>query len=119
MRLVLTIFWIILAFFILWIFTLNINQTVDINLLFAEFEKVNLVTVIFSSIFLGFVFGIIFFLIQFAKSKKENFQMKRQINALQTELGNLQNSEKESLEAINPPIEEEGGDELNKDKNEL
>ena len=77
MRLVLTIFWTILAFFILWIFSLNVGQIVDVDLFFKKFESVNLITVTFSSVFIGFTFGIIFFLIQFAKSKKESFRMKK------------------------------------------
>jgi len=99
MRLVLTIFWIILAFFILWIFSLNVGQTVDVNFFFTEFKTVNLVTVTFSSLFIGFTFGIIFFLIQFAKSKKEVFQLKKQIKILQAELSSQNNqAEPEQIE---------------------
>ncbi len=110
MRLVLTIFWIILAFFILWIFSLNVGQIVDIDLFFTKFETVNLVTVIFSSVFIGFGFGIIFFLIQLKKKKKENFQMKRQLKAFETELSNLKGQQKDiqitGSSQMDKPIEE-------------
>ncbi len=89
MRLVITIFWIILAFFVLWVFSLNVGQTVQIDLFFTKFEQVNLITVTFALLFIGFAFGILFFLIQLAKSKKEHFQLKKQINALLAELSEL------------------------------
>jgi lipopolysaccharide assembly LapA-like protein len=89
MRLVVTIFWILLAFFVLWIFSLNVGQAVQIDLFFTEFEQVNLITVTFVLLFIGFAFGILFFLIQLAKSKKEHFQLKKQINTLLVELSDL------------------------------
>jgi glucan phosphoethanolaminetransferase (alkaline phosphatase superfamily) len=106
MRLVLTIFWIILGFLILGIFSLNIDQIVHINLFFIEYEQVNLLTVIFLCLFIGFVFGIVFFLIQMAKAKKEKFQLKKQISFLQDELKKISNNE--TIDAINnhPKIDE-------------
>ncbi len=101
MRLVLTIFWIILAFFLLWIFSLNVAQTVDVDLFFTKFDQVNLITVTFSSVFMGFAFGIIFFLIQLAKSKKDSFQLKKQIKTLQNELSELQGRER-APDSLNP-----------------
>jgi len=89
MRIALTIFWIIIGFLVLGIFSLNIDQLVDINLFFAKYEKVNLLTVTFSSLFVGFVLGIIFFLIQIAKAKKVEFQLKKQIRFLQDEINKL------------------------------
>jgi uncharacterized membrane protein YciS (DUF1049 family) len=110
MRLILTIFWIILAFFILWIFSLNVGQTVNIDLFFTKFETVNLVTVTFIAIFIGFLFGLIFFLVQFAKSKKENFHLKKQIKALQVELSRS-NNEPIALPKTTEPEKEENNPE--------
>ena len=117
MRIALTIFWIIVAFFILWIFTINVGQIVDVDLFFTKYEQVSLIIVTFSSLFIGFSFGLIFFLFQFAKSKKENFQMRKQIKLLETELSKLNSQSPDTREVETQISDAQVKEENNPEKN--
>jgi len=57
MRIFFTIFWIVLVFIVLGIFTINVGQPVKIDLFFAEYEQVDIATVAFSTLLIGFIFG--------------------------------------------------------------
>lgn len=86
MRIALTFFWVILGFLILYIFSQNVDQTVSVDLLFVKYEQVNLITVTFVSLLLGFILGAVFLMLQVIRSRKEKNLLKKQIRALQTEL---------------------------------
>jgi len=67
MRIILTIFWIIIGFLILGLFSLNVGQTVNVNLLFQSYQDVSLVTVTFISLFLGFLLASLIFVVRILK----------------------------------------------------
>lgn len=75
------IFWILLGFFVLYIFSLNVTQVVNVDLFFVSFEQTNLVFVMFVTLFIGFVLGA---LTIFVKFKKENLALKKHIKTLQS-----------------------------------
>ncbi|HHM01421.1 MAG TPA: DUF1049 domain-containing protein, partial [Caldithrix abyssi] len=71
MKIAVTLFWIIIVALLLGLFSLNVGQTVNIDLLFTELEKVNLVAVIYVSVLAGFLLGLTFWLVRLIKGKKE------------------------------------------------
>ncbi len=91
MRLLGIFIWIALGAIILWFFTLNLNQYVSIYLFSKVYENVNLVTVIFISVFIGVIFGALLLSSQIVKSKTETVAIKRQNKKLQKELEGLRN----------------------------
>lgn len=91
MRLIGIFIWIALGAIILWFFTLNLNQYVTIYLFNHVYEDVNLVTVIFISIFIGVIFGALLLSSQIVKSKTETASVKRQNKKLHKELEGLRN----------------------------
>ena len=91
MRLLGIFIWIALGAIILWFFTLNLNQYVSIYLFSKVYENVNLVTVIFISVFIGVIFGALLLSSQIVKSKTEAVAIKRQNKKLQKELEGLRN----------------------------
>ena len=91
MRLIGIFVWIALGAIILWFFTLNLNQYVTIYLFNHVYENVNLVTVIFISIFIGVIFGALLLSSQIFKSKTETASVKRQNKKLHKELEGLRN----------------------------
>ena len=96
MRIFLTFFWVILGFLILYIFSQNVGQTVAVDLLFVSYDQVNLITVTFVCLFLGFILGAVFLLLQIFKSRKEKNVLKRQIRLLQEEVDRLKEKTPES-----------------------
>lgn len=91
MRLLGIFIWITLGAIILWFFTLNLNQYVSIYLFSKVYENVNLVTVIFISVFIGVIIGALLLSSQIIKSKTETMNIKRQNKKLQKELEGLRN----------------------------
>ena len=85
-----TVLGILLSFFILWIFSLNVGQTVDIDIAFHSYKGVNLITITYLSFFAGFVLGLLVLLIKYLGFKKEKFQLKKEVKTLKKELGELQ-----------------------------
>lgn len=90
MRLFFTIFWIILVFLILGLFSLNVGQHVQIDLFFSEYKDVDLITVAFSTLFIGFVFGALLLSYYLIRLKKEQNLLKKQINFLQSEIRKIE-----------------------------
>ncbi|MCB0280987.1 MAG: LapA family protein [Calditrichae bacterium] len=86
MRIVLTFFWVLLGFLILYIFSQNVGQTVSVDLLFVQYEQVNLITVTFICLLLGFILGSVFFTIHIIRSKKEKNHLLRQVKSLTNKL---------------------------------
>jgi len=91
MRLLGIFIWIAIGAVILWFFTLNLNQYVTIFLFNQVYENVNLVTVIFISLFLGVIFGALLLSSSILKAKSGAASLKRQNKKLQKELENLRN----------------------------
>ncbi len=85
-----TVLGILLSFFILWIFSLNVGQTVDIDIAFHSYKGVNLITITYLSFFAGFVLGLLVLLIKYLGFKKEKFQLKKEVKTLKKEIGELQ-----------------------------
>ncbi len=69
MRLVSIFIWIVFGAIILWFFTLNLNEHVTIFLFNKVYENVNLVTVIFITLFIGVVIGALLVSTQILKAK--------------------------------------------------
>ena len=86
MRLFFTIFWIVLVFIVLGIFSINVGQPVKIDLFFAEYEQVDIATVAFSTLLIGFVFGALLISFYLIREKKIQSLLKKQIKFLQTEI---------------------------------
>lgn len=91
MRMLGIFIWIALGAVILWFFTLNLNQYVTIYLFSRVYENVNLVTVIFISLFIGVVIGALLLSSQIVKSKAEAASVKKQNKKLHKELEGLRN----------------------------
>lgn len=89
MRLIGLFIWIAVGAIILWFFALNLNQYVTINMFTRVFENVNLVTVIFISIFVGVILGALILSAQIVKAKAEVAGIKRQNKKLLKELDSL------------------------------
>ena len=85
------IFWILLGFIVLYIFSLNITP-VDVDLYFVKFEQTSLVFVMLSSVFIGFIFGVT---AVFVKFKKENIALKKHIKTLLPESNQDSDPQKE------------------------
>lgn len=86
MRIVLTLFWVLLGFLILYIFSQNVGQMVSVDLLFIKYEQVNLITITFICLLLGFILGSVFFITHIIRSKKEKNLLSRQVKSLQNKL---------------------------------
>jgi len=91
MRLIGIFLWIIIGAVVLWFFTLNLNESVDIYLFNKVFMDVNLVTVIFISVFIGVIFGALLLSSQIVKSKTEVAAIKKDNRRLIKELEGLRN----------------------------
>ena len=91
MRIIGIFIWIALGAIVLWFFTLNLNQYVTIYLFNLVFENVNLVTVIFISLFMGVIIGAVILSSQIVKAKTETSSVKRQNKKLHKELEGLRN----------------------------
>ncbi len=79
MRIFITVFWVIIIAVLLGLFSLNVGQTVTIDLIFTEFEAVNLVTVVYLSVLAGFLLGMTLWLVRYIRDKKEIMALKKQL----------------------------------------
>ena len=104
MRLVLIFLWIVVGAIILWFFTLNLDQRVDIDLFNRVFEGVNLVTVIFITLFIGVVIGSLLFASQVFKAKSQVVLLKKENTELQKETDNLRNYSVQQDTNIEPDV---------------
>lgn len=86
MRIVSIFFWIIIGAIILWFFKLNLDQSVDIHLIYTQFYGVNLATVIFLSVFVGVIIGSVFIVTQYFKAKTEVAGLRKEIKNLQQKI---------------------------------
>ena len=86
MRLFFTIFWIVLVFIVLGIFTTNAGQPVKIDLFITEYEQVDLATVAFLTLFIGFVFGALLISFYLLRGKKIESNLRKQVKMLQAEV---------------------------------
>lgn len=91
MRIIGIFLWIIIGAVILWFFTLNLNEYVTIYVFNKVYEDVNLVTVIFISLFIGVVIGALLLSSQILKSKSEVATIRKQNKKLLKELDGLRN----------------------------
>lgn len=91
MRVIGIFLWIAIGAIILWFFALNLNQYVTIHLFNKVFDDVNLVTVIFVSIFIGVIIGAVILSTQIFKVKSEVGSLKKQNKKLTKELESLRN----------------------------
>ncbi|HGY56748.1 MAG TPA: LapA family protein [Caldithrix abyssi] len=105
MRLVGIFLWIIVGAIILWFFSLNLNQHVDINLFNAQYQNVNLVTVIFISVFIGVIFGALLLSSQVLKAKTEVASVKKENRKLLKELEGLRNLSIDEIPEADTKIE--------------
>ena len=85
MRIVGIFLWIIFGGVVLWFFTLNLDQTVDIDLFNKTYSDVNLVSVIFISIFFGVALGSLLLLSQFFKTRSRLVQLRKEYEQLRKE----------------------------------
>ena len=105
MRLIGIFIWIIIGAIILWFFTLNLNQYVDIYLFNRVYTDVNLVTVIFISLFIGVVIGALLLSSHIIKSKSEVSGIKRENKKLIKELEGLRNLSIDEIPETDTKIE--------------
>jgi len=90
MRLLGIFFWIVFGAIVLWFFTLNLGQNVDLNLFGYKVYGVNLVMVFFLTLFVGVILGALLLVAQVFKVRsqlshlrKENSELLREIESLQ------------------------------------
>jgi len=116
MRLFFTIFWIVLVFILLGVFVNNVGQPVKIDLFFTEYEQVDIATVAFSTLLIGFVSGALLISFYLIREKKVQSQLKKQVKFLQNEIKKAEGAP-ELIDAEIVEIEEEKKpDENDKDK---
>ena len=106
MRLFFTIFWIVLVFIVLGIFSINVGQPVKIDLFFSEYEQVDIATVAFATLLIGFIFGALLISFYLVREKKVQNLLKKQIKFLQAEIKKSENAP-ELIDAEIVEIEEE------------
>jgi hypothetical protein len=110
MRIVYIFLWIILGGLVLWFFKDNLDQVVTIDVFTREFANVNLVTVIFISIFFGVALGSLLLLSQFFKTRNKLVQLRKEHEQLlkETEIMQKVSSPKpvHEKETKEPKIEE-------------
>ncbi len=107
MRLVSIFIWIVFGAIILWFFTLNLNEYVTIYLFNRVYENVNLVTVIFISLFIGVVIGALLLATQVLKARSEIASVKRQNKKLVKELEGLRNLSIDEIPETDTKIDSE------------
>jgi len=105
MRLVGIFLWIIIGAIILWFFSLNLNEYVDIHLFNKLYTDVNLVTVIFISVFIGVIFGALLLSSQVLKAKTEVASVKKENRKLLKELEGLRNLSIDEIPEADTKIE--------------
>lgn len=93
MRILSIFFWIIVGAVILWFFKLNLDQEVNLHLIFKEFEAVNLATIIFFSLFVGVILGAVFMAIQYFKAKAQVSELKKEIKDINQQIEKTDSSQ--------------------------
>jgi uncharacterized integral membrane protein len=89
---ILSIFlWIIVGAVILWFFTNNIEQKVDIHFFQITYTNIHLIIIIFISFFIGAIVGAILLSAQLLKSRSEIRSVKKENLLLLKELDGLRN----------------------------
>lgn len=107
MRIVGIFLWIIFGGVILWFFTINLDQTVDIDLFSWQFAGVNLVSVIFISLFFGVALGSLLLLSQFLKIRRQLALLRKEHNQLIKETEIMQKvSTPKTVQKIEPEVQE-------------
>ena len=91
MRLISIFFWIVIGAIILWFFSINLNEEVNIILYNVEYHNIKLVAVIFISVFIGVVFGALLLSSHVLKAKSETAAIRKQNKKLLKELEGLRN----------------------------
>jgi len=91
MRIIGIFFWIIVGAIVLWFFTINLDQYVTIHLFNTVYDNVNLVTVIFISLFIGIIIGALILSTQIVKARTDISGVKKQNRKLLKELDGLRN----------------------------
>lgn len=107
MRLIGLFIWIVLGAIVLWFFTLNLNQYVTVHLFNLVYEDVNLVTVIFISLFIGVVIGALLVSSRIIKAKSEVAGIRRDNKKLIKELEGLRNLSIDEIPEADTKIEPE------------
>jgi len=92
MRLLNIFFWIVIGAILLWFFTLNLDQYVTIHFFNnIAYDNVNLVAVIFISVFIGVIIGALLLSTHIIKAKRETASIRKQNKKLIKELEGLRN----------------------------
>jgi uncharacterized membrane protein YciS (DUF1049 family) len=107
MRLIGVFIWIVLGAIVLWFFTLNLNQYITVHLFNLVYEDVNLVTVIFISLFIGVVIGALLVSAHIIKAKSEVAGIRRDNKKLIKELEGLRNLSIDEIPEADTKIEPE------------
>lgn len=99
MRILGIFFWIAFGAILLWFFTLNLGENVDLNLFGYHVQNVNLVMVFFLTLFLGIILGALLLVAQVFKTRsklsdlrKENSELLKKLELLQRS-GNLRDEQ--------------------------
>ena len=112
MRIISIFVWIIIGAILLWFFAMNLGQNVDINLFQTKYENVNLIIVIFITLFAGIIVGAILLSSLVLKSKAEVRSLNRERSKLLKELDGLRNLSIDEIPEPDTKI-----DRLNKSEN--
>ena len=116
MRLFFTIFWIVLVFLILGLFVINVGQPVKVDLFFTEYEQVDIITIAFTMLFIGFVFGALLISFYLVREKKTQTGLKKQVKFLQEEMRKTESAPEMIDAEIVGDDEESNSDEEEKKK---
>jgi uncharacterized integral membrane protein len=92
MRLLGIFFWIAFGAIVLWFFTLNLGENVDLNLFGYEVSGVNLVMVFFLTLFVGVILGALILVAQVFKARSQLNEIRKENSELLKEIENLQRS---------------------------
>ena len=91
MRIIGIFVWIIIGAILLWFFAMNLDQYVAIHLFQTEYQDVNLIVVIFITLFAGIIVGAILLSSLVLRSKAEIRALSRDRSKLLKELDGLRN----------------------------
>jgi uncharacterized integral membrane protein len=99
MRIVSVFLWIVFAAIILWFFAINLDQYVTLKLFTRVYEDVNLVTIVFISIFFGVIIGALLLSVQVLKTKSRLSAAQKENKKLLTELDNIRSIKLNDIQA--------------------
>ena len=92
MRILGIFFWIAFGAILLWFFTLNLGENVDLNLFGYHVQNVNLVMVFFLTLFLGIILGSLLLVAQVFKTRSKLSDLRKKNSELLKKLELLQRS---------------------------